>query len=71
MMFQEYNSIARRAALLFFVLKDLALVDPMYQFSLDSYIGLFELSIKRSRKSDIIADRIGLLNEYHTNSVYR
>ncbi|CAB0007849.1 unnamed protein product [Nesidiocoris tenuis] len=68
---QEYDSIAKRAALLFFVLKDMALVDPMYQFSLDSYKSLFEISIKKSKKSDDIKERIRLLNNYHSESVYR
>ncbi|BES94824.1 dynein heavy chain [Nesidiocoris tenuis] len=67
----EYDSIAKRAALLFFVLKDMALVDPMYQFSLDSYKSLFEISIKKSKKSDDIKERIRLLNNYHSESVYR
>lgn len=43
-----YKSSATRAALAYFVLEDMSKVDPMYQFSLDSYINLFKKSIDDS-----------------------
>jgi len=43
----------------------------MYQFSLSSYKSLFLLSIANSPKSDDLADRIKLLNDYHTYAVYK
>lgn len=46
-------------------------VDPMYQFSLDSYLSLFGMSIDKSPKSSVLDDRITYLNDYHTYSVYR
>lgn len=42
----------------------------MYQFSLDFYITLFENSIKKSNGAEKLDERIMLLNEYHTYSVY-
>ena len=36
-----YRPVANRAALLFFCISDLALVDPMYQYSLTWFINLF------------------------------
>lgn len=36
-----YRPVALRASLLFFALSDLALVDPMYQYSLAWFITLF------------------------------
>lgn len=44
-----YRPVSVRAALLFFVLNDLAAVDPMYQFSLEAYAALFRASILDSR----------------------
>lgn len=38
---EGYRPIANRAAVLFFVLNDIEKIDPMYQFSLDSYVPLF------------------------------
>ncbi|XP_063786889.1 dynein axonemal heavy chain 2 [Pseudophryne corroboree] len=68
---EAYRPCAQRASLLFFVLNDLGRIDPMYQFSLDSYIDLFHLSIDRSKRSANLEERITNLNEYHTYAVYR
>ncbi|XP_040202767.1 dynein heavy chain 2, axonemal [Rana temporaria] len=68
---EAYRPCAQRAALLFFVLNDLGRIDPMYQFSLDSYIDLFHLSIDKSKRSSNLDERIANLNEYHTYAVYR
>lgn len=46
---RDYTSTAVRAAIAFFVLNDMARVDPMYQFSLDAYVDLFNLSIDSCR----------------------
>lgn len=46
-------------------------IDPMYQFSLDAYIDLFNLSIKKSKRSHKLEERIENLNAYHTYAVYR
>lgn len=43
----------------------------MYQFSLGAYNSLFLLSIANSPKSDVLADRIKSLNDYHTYAVYK
>ena len=46
-------------------------IDPMYQFSLDSYVDLFIISMRNSPKSDVLAERIKQLNDYHTYAVYK
>lgn len=46
-------------------------IDPMYQFSLDAYINLFTLSIKKSKRSHKLEERITNLNDYHTYAVYK
>lgn len=66
-----YQPSALRASALYFVLSDLAMIDPMYQFSLDAYQELFLTSIAKSDKSEVIAERIKNLNDYHTYAVYR
>lgn len=68
---EEYRPCAQRASILFFVLNDMSLIDPMYQFSLDAYITLFMLSIDKSPKSLKLAERIDSLNEYHTYALYK
>ena len=69
--FQGYRSCAQRASILFFVLNDMGRIDPMYQFSLDAYIDLFNQSIEKSQKSPQLDIRIQNMNEYHTYAVYR
>ena len=66
-----YRPCAQRASILFFVLNDMSQIDPMYQFSLDAYIDLFNMSIDKSIKSAKLQHRIMNLNEFHTYAVYR
>ncbi|KAJ3224818.1 Dynein heavy chain 2, axonemal [Clydaea vesicula] len=68
---EAYRPCAQRASILYFVLNDLAQIDPMYQFSLDSYIDLFDKSITKSKRLEEINERISSLNEYHTYAVYK
>ena len=68
---EGYRSSAQRASILFFVLNDMASLDPMYQFSLEAYIELFEISIAKSKKFENAAERNISLNQYHTYSVYK
>ena len=44
----NYKEVAKRVANLYFVILDLALVEPTYQWSLEFYISLFERSVKES-----------------------
>lgn len=68
---QAYRPCAQRASVLFFVLNDMGRIDPMYQFSLDAYIDLFNLSIEKSLHSNKLEERITKLNDFHTYAVYR
>ena len=68
---EGYRPCAYRASILYFLLSDLARVDPMYQFSLDAYVQLFVISLDKSARSDELQERIKNLNEYHTFFVYR
>uniref|UniRef100_A0A671XQT1 Dynein axonemal heavy chain 2 n=1 Tax=Sparus aurata TaxID=8175 RepID=A0A671XQT1_SPAAU len=68
---EAYRPCAQRASILFFILNDMVCIDPMYQFSLDAYINLFTLSIKKSKRSHKLEERITNLNDYHTYAVYK
>ncbi|XP_067880132.1 dynein axonemal heavy chain 2-like [Heterodontus francisci] len=68
---EGYRSCAERASILFFVLNDMGKIDPMYQFSLDAYNDLFNLSIEKSKRSPKLHERIINLNVHHTYAVYR
>jgi dynein heavy chain len=49
---QVYKYLALRCAALYFVVGDLCIVDPMYQFSLDWFIKMFNLSIDKAEEKE-------------------
>ena len=66
-----YIPVAFQASQLFFCIADLASVDPMYQYSLDWYIGLYELAIEQAEKSKNLDDRLKNLNYTFTYMLYK
>ena len=52
-------------------MNDMGRIDPMYQFSLDAYLDLFDASITKSLKHPKLEERINHINNYHTLAVYR
>ncbi|KAF5404423.1 hypothetical protein PHET_02178 [Paragonimus heterotremus] len=66
-----YRPVAAHGSLLFFCISDLSNIDPMYQYSLTWFINLFLASINNSEKSQVLEERIEILNSYFTKSVYR
>jgi dynein heavy chain len=47
-----YLGLALRCAALYFIVGDLCIIDPMYQFSLDWFIKMFNLAIDRAEEKD-------------------
>ncbi len=43
---ESYRSVAKMGSILFFVIQDISMIDPMYQYSLQSIIKLFKIAIK-------------------------
>ncbi|CAM4852615.1 unnamed protein product [Rotaria socialis] len=43
-----YRPAAKRGAILFFVLSEMSLINTMYQYSLTSYLDVFEFSLRKS-----------------------
>ena len=65
-----YSPVSREAACLFFVITDLANIDPMYQYSLKYFIDLFEQAIHNSEQSEELEIRLNNLQEYFQFSLY-
>ena len=65
-----YRPVAQRGSTLFFLTVNLANIDPMYQFSLGWYIALFENTIIKSDRNDIIEKRLDNLKEHFLYSLY-
>jgi len=55
---------------IYFVISDLAVVDPMYQYSLDFFMKLFKRRLEVTEKKDKLQERINLLIEDITESFY-
>ena len=66
-----YASIAAHASVMFFCIAELANIEPMYQYSLSWYIGLFIKSIELSEKAADVRLRLSHLREHFTLSLYK
>lgn len=49
---ENYRMVARRGSVLYFVVADLANIDPMYQYSLEFFTKLFVMRLEKSEKSE-------------------
>ena len=67
---EKYRTVATRGSLIYFVVADLGLLDPMYQYSLDYFQNLFGYCIDVADKSDDLQERLATLLEYITYFVY-
>lgn len=67
----HYYMIATRGALLYFVIADLARLDPMYQYSLEYFSRLFSMSVDEAPASSELARRLENLETHLTFVVYR
>jgi dynein heavy chain, axonemal len=67
---ENYRPVARRGSVLYFVIADLALIDPMYQYSLEFFARLFNRRLERSAKSEDVDARIKILLDDVTASFY-
>ncbi|NXE29303.1 DYH17 protein, partial [Ardeotis kori] len=67
---ENYRPVAERASLLYFILSDLNKINPIYQFSLKAFNGVFEKAIQRTAPDDDIKQRVLNLTDEITYSVY-
>ena len=57
----RYVPVATRGSIMYFVIADLANIDPMYQFSLAYFLGLFKRSIDAAQTADDLTERLMIL----------
>ena len=67
----KYKPMAVRGSIIYFVIADFTIVDPMYQYSLEYYNKLFDNCLRMSEKSDDLEERLHILINYLTDYVYR
>jgi dynein heavy chain len=67
---EGYRVVATRGSVIYFVVANLALVDPMYQYSLQYYKDLFTLRLQKTEKKEVLQERLDLLVDDITTSIY-
>lgn len=69
---EAYRPLATRGSILYFVMADLSMIDPMYQYSLDYFKKLFNLVIDtaEANKSTHVPTRLTILQSVLTETVY-
>jgi dynein heavy chain len=67
---ESYRPVAAQASVLFFCIVDLAIVDPMYQYSLLWFTQLFILGMKDSEPSADLQQRMQILKDYFSYLLY-
>ncbi|XP_054466216.1 dynein axonemal heavy chain 10 [Anoplopoma fimbria] len=65
-----YRPASKRGAILFFVLTEMALVNSMYQYSLASYLDVFDFSLRKSLPDSVLLRRLKNIMNTLTYSVY-
>lgn len=73
---KNYVSLATTASKLFFVINEFGLINNMYQFSLESYIQLFQRTIdnyinKGAVVNDSLNDKLNSISEKHKEEIYK
>ncbi|DAZ98018.1 TPA: hypothetical protein N0F65_004508 [Lagenidium giganteum] len=67
---EEYRCVATRGSIIYFVVANLALIDPMYQYSLPFFQRLFNICFDEAPKADTLAKRLVNLINYQTRYIY-
>jgi dynein heavy chain len=67
---EGYRVVATRGSVIYFVVANFALVDPMYQYSLQYYKELVSQRLQKTEKKEVLKDRLALLVADITQSIY-
>jgi len=67
---ETLRPVGTRASILYFVVADLANIDPMYQYSLEFFVLLFQGRLRDAEPSEDIGKRIDILIEDFTRFIY-
>ena len=66
-----YRKAANRGAVLFFVLSDMSVINPMYQYSLMAFLEVFNISLRRSLPDSLLAKRLKNIIDTLTQNIYQ
>jgi dynein heavy chain len=68
---EMYRIVAKRGSLIYFVIADLAALNPMYQYSLEYFKRIYGYCIEVSAKSDDLDERLQILLSFVTSFMYK
>eukprot|EP01064_Diplonema_japonicum_P033482 TRINITY_DN6608_c3_g1_i1.p1 TRINITY_DN6608_c3_g1~~TRINITY_DN6608_c3_g1_i1.p1 ORF type:complete len:4220 (+),score=898.37 TRINITY_DN6608_c3_g1_i1:135-12794(+) len=68
---EAYRPVAKRSAILYFVITDLPLIDPMYQYSLDYFKRIVGLVVQGTPTHPTLQEHLDVLIESVTETSYR
>ncbi|XP_050519336.1 dynein axonemal heavy chain 6 [Diabrotica virgifera virgifera] len=67
---EKYRLVAVRGSVLYFVVANLADIDPMYQYSLKYFNQVFNTVIEVSEKKEVLEQRLAILIKEITKAIY-
>lgn len=67
---ETFKPVALRASIIYFVVADLASIDPMYQYSLQFFVSFFQQKLESSEQSEDVQYRIKILLNDFTKAIY-
>lgn len=67
---ENYRVVAKRAAILYFILNDLYKINRIYQFSLKAYIVVFKDAMMKTTQAEELTDRVANLIDSISFSVF-
>lgn len=67
---EKYRIVPQRGSLLYFVVADMSLLDPMYQYSLDYFVQIFNQCLRTAPKHRDLNTRLKALLDVITEFVF-
>jgi dynein heavy chain, axonemal len=67
---EQYRPVAIRGSVLYFCIIEVALINWMYNSSLEQFLRLFDYAIDNSEKETLPSKRVDIINRYLTFHVY-
>lgn len=68
---EEYRPIATRGSVLYFLIVEMGLVNPMYQNSLQQFLERFDISLMNAENSVMLSRRIKNIIDYMTFAIFK
>ncbi len=65
-----YSPVAKCGAILFFVISELSVVNPMYEYSLNAFLEVFNQSLAKSKPDPVLSKRLAKITETLKYAVY-